>query len=145
MKYLKELTEDTTYDTWNVNVGKGWGDCRPIILEFLDKLKEVECSKKIYWVTPGTMKHLIEHYAISVGKSVYVCRDKTCALAIACGFPVDLKENPKDNLIGVYLSRSKWQNLWYNISNNQATDFDIAANSRWDVYGINLFKKEHNL
>lgn len=140
MNYFKELKGTAEHTTWNTQINNG--DTRIQIMEFLDLLKPVTNSQKIQWIRPSHLKHVIESYCNNIGRYDYICRDQTTAMAIVCGYPVNLQENPENNKIGIYLTKGKWLQLCTNINNNKATDLDLAAHTSYDKYSYSLYKKE---
>lgn len=142
MKYFKELTEETTYDTWNAQIG--FADTKTQIMDFFNELQNVKLTDKIHWVSAGRMKHLIEDYSSNINNSGYICRDQTVAMAIVYGFPVDLHSNPKDNMIGIYMPKRRWNNLVDNVGNNKAIDLDFAQANSYEKYHLNLHKQNND-
>lgn len=136
MKYLKDLKKDNSVNGWNVNVGQhsieSIREHRRYVFEFFEYMDETVFNyDKLTWVTPGSLKHLIEYYSRNNGGSPdriqYCSRDMCTATAIAFGLPVKLKEDKQQNEIGLHLTKRQYNNIWHNIANNEgAWDLENA-------------------
>ena len=148
MKYFKELSGDNLYTSWNTRVGAEWDHSLTAhidILTFMHQLCNLEKGTRITWKTPGSIKHLCEGWLDNCkGSHPYVCRDLCTAFAIAMGVPVDLNaKNAKENLIGLKMSSSNYNNLYYNVMNYGATDLEFAMMTRPDQYQLKLHKQKY--
>lgn len=147
MKYFKELSGDTLYTTWNTRVGAEWNhslEAHINILTFMHTLCNIKTAKRTIWKTPGEIKHLCESW-LRNGETpnyTYVSRDLCTSFAIAMGTPVDLDaKNALNNRIGLQMTPTQYDNLWWNISNNDAKDFEWAMKWKPDEYVFQTYKK----
>lgn len=144
MKYLKNLSNGSLHEEWNTNIHSYENDIedKKRVLEFMYELSSVKTSDKIYWYTPYTIKHVAENWLKNkYGSRPYVCRDLCTSFAIALGQPVDLQPNANHNLIGLSISRLKFDNLQMNVNSNHAVDLNFAAQHSYENYALQSYKK----
>lgn len=131
MKYLKELTNDTLYTSWTVNVGGYNADQeRRDVFDFFHDLSQIKTTDKITWVDPQSLKHIVEDWSRNGGSPdplPYCSRDMCTAMAIVFSMPVQLKEDPRQNRIGLNITKRQYDNMYTNIRNrNGAWDLENA-------------------
>ena len=117
MKYL----ETPGNETWYIN-GMGGLDIekKVDILRFMHEILLESNTSRLYWHTPGTLKHIAECWIKSnKGTRPYVERSSCVAAAIMLGIPVKLDKDAKNNLIGLHMTDKQMSKIYYNICNNR--------------------------
>ena len=124
MKYL----QTTENQEWYIN-GMGGLDIekKVDILRFMHEILLESNTSRLYWHTPGIIKHIAEDWITSnKAKHSYVERASCVAAAIMLGIPVKLDKDPKNNLIGLHISDKQMSKIYYNICNNKTTSIANA-------------------
>lgn len=120
MKYLETLTEE-----WYINGFGATLDKKLEIVRFMQELKAAEKTKRLYWHTPGIIKHIAEYWLRENGHP-YVERASCVGAAILLGIPVRMAQNPKDNLIGLHISPRQMDTIWQDAQRNGRIDLKQA-------------------